>query len=114
MYSGGVFLVLLIIQHVGGVLTLLRGQTFNSSHRKLAVIVGNFGRILCFFGFVIAKAESWILLTTGILTIVFLIGSVKKVFIDGAKSEHVANKKSKNTDSNGSASPSRAKSPKRD
>ena len=50
---GGLFLILMIIQHIGGVSTLLQGIKFNPAHRKFAVLVTNTGRFLAFFGLII-------------------------------------------------------------
>ncbi len=71
---------MLIIQHVGGVLTLLKGIKFNPSHRLFAFYVTNFGRILAFFGSVIAEAEPWIIYTSGAITVILLFASAYKVF----------------------------------
>lgn len=54
IYLGGVFLIMLIIQHIGGVSTYLQGIKFNPAHRKFAVVVTNMGRFIAFFGLVIA------------------------------------------------------------
>jgi hypothetical protein len=93
MYIGGVFLVLLVIQHLGGVSTLLKNVKYNSAHRLLGFYVGNAGRIISFVGFVIAKAEPWILYTSGGLTLLLLLGSSYKVFFASKKPVREANLK---------------------
>ncbi len=110
-YLGGVFLVMMILQHIGGVSTLLKGQKFNPGHRLFGFYVSNFGRILAFFGFVIAKAEEWVIISSGVITLVLLIASTYKVFFTKKKKRPVSEASASPTATN---SNNRSKSPKRD
>ena len=63
----------MIIQHIGGVTTLLKGMRFNPSHRKFAIIVADLGRILVVFGFILAGAEQYIIMGSGAIASVLII-----------------------------------------
>ena len=64
----------MIIQHIGGVTTLLKGLRFNPSHRKFAIIVANLGRFLVVFGLILAKKEQTIIIgAAAIASILFVI-----------------------------------------
>ncbi len=112
IYEGGVFLLMLVIQHIGGVTTLLKGIKFNPQHRVFGFYVSNLGRIIAFFGFVIAGAEQWIIYSSGALTAILLLGSTYKVFF--ASKKPTREEKKKAGDGPTVSSPSRTKSPKRD
>lgn len=111
-YLGTIFLVLLIIQHIGGVSTLLKGINYNPQHRKFAVVVSNFARILGLFGLILAGEEKNTILLVGAIDALLLVGSVYKVFIAGGESK----KTEKSTPAQNSASneASRQRSPPRD
>ena len=100
---------MLVVQHAGGVSTLLKGIKYNPTHRMLGFYVSNFGRILAFFGLVIANAEPWIIYTSGAITAVLLLASTYKVFFAGKSTTPTTTKPAAGATAN-----SRAKSPKRD
>jgi hypothetical protein len=102
---------MLLIQHVGGVSTLLKGKKSNPAHRMLGFYVSNFGRILTVFGFVIAKVDQNIIYGSGAITLLLLVASTYKVFF--AKQEPEKAVKTNGASANVVASP-RNKSPKRD
>lgn len=102
----------MIIQHIGGVSTLLKGVKYNPAHRLMGFYVSNFGRTLAFFGFVIANVDKWIIYTSGAITLLLLVASTYKVFFASKKPERPLDKSGKTE--NASASPARNKSPKRD
>ena len=53
-HLGAVFLILVLLQHVGGVTTLLKGISFNPIHRKFGVVVSSLGKFLAVGGMIIA------------------------------------------------------------
>lgn len=73
------FLIFLVFQHIGGVITLLQGKTHNPNHRKFAVVVTNLGRIVTLVGFKYAKQDLWFYILS-VLAVLLLIGSVQAVF----------------------------------
>jgi hypothetical protein len=66
---------------------------------------------LAFFGFVIAKAEEWVIISSGVITLVLLIDSTYKVFFTKKKKRPVSEASASPTATN---SNNRSKSPKRD
>lgn len=78
--GGGVFLVLLVIQHIGGVSTLLKGMKFNSSHRKLGYVVSNLGRFIAIGGQIIGHADTTIIYASVAISVILFLGSTYKVF----------------------------------
>lgn len=93
-------MVLLVIQHVGGVSTLLKGIKYNSSHRKLGYVVSNLGRFIAIGGQIIGNANKNILYFSIGLTVLLFIGSTYKVFFAGGPSsnpskDNESNKKTK-------------------
>jgi hypothetical protein len=52
---GSIFLALLILQHIGGVVTKLNEIKSNPVHRKFGFVVANLGRAIAVFGWVLVK-----------------------------------------------------------
>lgn len=73
-------MVLLVIQHIGGVSTLLKGIKFNSSHRKLGYVVSNLGRFIAIGGQIIGNADKNIIYVSVAITVILFFGSTYKVF----------------------------------
>lgn len=71
---------MVLIQHIGGVTTLLKGQKSNPQHRKFAVLVTNFGRLLAIFGMILGGFDQRIIIGSSIFAVILLVGSVYKVF----------------------------------
>ena len=76
-------MVLLVIQHVGGVSTLLKGIKYNSSHRKLGYVVSNLGRFIAIGGQIIGNADKNIIYASVAITVILFLGSTYKVFFAG-------------------------------
>lgn len=65
-------MLLLIVQHLGGVTSLLKGIHKNPVHRKFGFVVSNFARIVSVFGFLLVKKEN-IANYLGVATVVLLV-----------------------------------------
>jgi hypothetical protein len=65
---------------VGGVITLLNNQKSNPQHRKFAVLVTNFGRILSIFGMILGDFDQNIIIGSSIFAVILLVVSVYKGF----------------------------------
>lgn len=108
-------MVLLFLQHVGGVTTLLKGIKYNPQHRIFGFYVANMGRIIAVVGSIIGGAEQWVIYVSGGLTVLLLIGSTYKVFFASKKPDRANLTDSrKGPNATGAASPPKSKSPKRD
>ncbi len=73
-------MVLLVIQHIGGVSTLLKGIKYNPTHRKLGYVVSNLGRFIAVGGQIIAKADKTLLYASVAITVFLFVASTYKVF----------------------------------
>lgn len=80
IYLGCLFLGLLILQHLGGVITLLKGIRSNPIHRKFGTIVSNLGRVLATFGLILAEQDQKLIIGAAVLGFILLIVSVKSGF----------------------------------
>lgn len=108
-------MILLFLQHVGGVTTLLKGIKYNPQHRLFGFYVANMGRIIAVVGSIIGGAEQWVVYVSGGLTVLLLIGSTYKVFFASKKPDRSNLTESrKGPAATGAASPPKSKSPKRD
>lgn len=114
VYIGGIFLVLLVLQHVGGVTTLLKGIKYNPQHRMFGFYVANIGRIIAVVGSIIGGAEKWVIYVSGGLTVLLLIASTYKVFFASKKPDRANLTDSRKGPSVVTASSPKSKSPKRD
>lgn len=61
----------------------MKGINFNPGHRKFAVLVSNFARLLGFFGLLLAGEERNTIILVGCIDAFLLVGSVYKVFFAG-------------------------------
>lgn len=71
---------MVIIQHIGGVTTLLKGIKFNPQHRMFGYYVSNTGRIIAVVGSIIGEADQNIIYVSAGIAAFLLIGSTYKVF----------------------------------
>lgn len=78
--AGSLFLLLLLVQHVGGVLTLIKGMSSNPAHRKFGIIVSNMGRIIAVFGLILAQQDQRLIIGAATLAFLMFILTVKKLF----------------------------------
>lgn len=72
--------MLLLVQHVGGVLTLIKGMSSNPAHRKFGIIVSNMGRIIAVFGLILAQQDQRLIIGAATLAFLMFILTVKKLF----------------------------------
>lgn len=108
-------MVLLFLQHVGGVTTLLKGIKYNPQHRMFGFYVANMGRIIAVVGSIIGGAEQWVIYVSAGLTLLLLIASTYKVFFASKKPDRANLTESrKGAAASVAASPPKSKSPKRD
>ena len=71
------FLLLLLIQHFGGVVILIKGERFNATHRKFAILVTNSGRFLVVFGLILAQKEQYLIVGSAAISLVLLVATIK-------------------------------------
>lgn len=70
----------MIIQHLGGAITLIQGKS-NPAHRKFAVLVTNWGRMVAIGGMIFGKVDQQYIIGACVLAFILLVASVYKVFI---------------------------------
>jgi hypothetical protein len=79
---GALFLVILFLQHVGGVTILLKGISYNPNHRKFGVAVSSLGKFLAIGGMIISGWSQEIIIASTILTILITIFATYKHFFE--------------------------------
>lgn len=105
--TGSLFLVLLLVQHIGGVLTLIKGMSSNPAHRKFGIIVSNLGRIISVFGLILAGQDQRLIIGAAVLALLMLVLSAKKLFGSQIKKASTSNQATPNTETDRQRSPPR-------
>ena len=56
---------------------LIKGERFNATHRKFAILVTNSGRFLVVFGLILAQKEQYLIVGSAAISLVLLVATIK-------------------------------------